>query len=126
MAGLTFMVPVALLMSTLSLFVPQHTVWMLCAFVALYSVYNIGVNFTFSSSNVLVNETAMTAALKEQVGSVNGAGATLAAATRSFGPALAGWLWSQVTRSGVPGMQFALWAGFAALLLVNLTMFACM
>lgn len=117
------MVPVALLVPTLSLFSAARTALMICAFAALYSGYNVGVNFTFASSNVLVNETAMTPALQEQVGSINGAGATLAAATRSFGPALTGWLWSQAARSGMLGMQFALWWAFTLLLVGNMAMF---
>lgn len=124
LTGLTVMLPVALLMPALSLFPPSHAAAMICAFAALYSAYNVGVNFTFASSNVLVNETAMTPELKDQVGSINGAGATLAAATRSFGPAVTGWLWSRATSSGLPGAQFALWWAFTLLLLFNMAMIA--
>ena len=62
---------------------------MLVAFILANSGWQICVNFTFASGNVMVNETAMTAELKEQVGTINGASATLAATFRCIGPALA-------------------------------------
>ena len=89
---------------------------MLLLFATAYSVFTIAANFVFASSNVMVNETAMTPELREHVGAINGAGATVAAAVRAVGPALGGVIWSLVASSSVSGAQFVPWLVFVLLM----------
>jgi hypothetical protein len=119
------MLPVALTLPLLSLFGQgsAHHAVMIAAFVVVYSVYNISVNFTFASGNVMVNEQAMAPELREHVGAINGAGATLAAGVRAAGPALGGWVWSLVAASGLRGALFIPWCGVAGLIVTNVCIF---
>jgi hypothetical protein len=111
--GLVIIIPTAMLIASLSLFSASNQLLRTTVFVFVYGAYNVSINLTFSSGNAMVNETAMRTELKNQVGSINGAGSTLAAIVRAIGPFLGGSCWSLVTWSGVSGAQFAPRAVFA-------------
>lgn len=72
---------------------------------------NVAATFSYTSSMVMVN----LAAPKEHIGSVNGAGQTLASFVRGFGPAIGGTVWSLSVATGVNGSQFVVFALIATL-----------
>lgn len=80
-------------------FVADNKVASLFVFCALYSLQSLAVNFCFASGNVMVNEAGLKPHVKDQIGSINGAGHMIASSVRAIGPAFAGVLWSLVTAS---------------------------
>jgi MFS family permease len=101
--GLGPAAPLALLLPLPSLLAPALAVPLLSALLCLRSVV---ANNSFTSSMVLVNESAPPGS----IGAVNGAGQTLASLARAVGPAAAGGLWAlaAVTPGG-----WAQWIPFA-------------
>jgi hypothetical protein len=99
------MIPVTILFPLLSMLSSEKAA-VLGAFTVLCSFQNIGMNFTFASGNVLVNQAALRPDLKDQVGAINGAGHMLSSAVRAVGPALAGSMWSFVAATSFPGVHF--------------------
>lgn len=100
-AGLAIMVLVTAGYPCLS-FVAHNKATSLLGFSALYSLQSLAINFTFASGNVMVNEAGLKPQLKDQIGSINGAGHMISSSVRAIGPAFAGALWSIVTASHVP------------------------
>ena len=97
-AGLSIMVLVTAGYPFISLFA-SNKVASLLAFCSLYSLQSLATNFCFASGNVMVNEAGMKPHVKDQIGSINGAGHMISSSVRAIGPAFAGILWSLVTAS---------------------------
>lgn len=114
--GLGIIIPTVLLLPVLALIpLSAGLPAALAAFSAVYVLYNIALNFSFSAANVMVNEVAMTSpGLSSQVGAINGGGATIAAIVRAIGPTAGGSCWSWVAASHLAGAQFVPFAAFAA------------
>jgi hypothetical protein len=61
--------------------------------------------------NAMVNEVAMEPDLKDQLGSINGAGQTMSSLMRAIGPSVAGLAWSLVTAADMDyGPFLPFWA----------------
>lgn len=97
-AGLSIMILVTAAYPWLSL-IAGNKALCIVTFCTLYSMQSLAVNFTFASGNVMVNEAGLRPHLKDQIGSINGAGHMIASSVRAVGPAFAGVLWSLVTAS---------------------------
>lgn len=103
-AGLSIMILVTAAYPWLSL-IAGNKALCIVTFCTLYSMQSLAVNFTFASGNVMVNEAGLRPHLKDQIGSINGAGHMIASSVRAVGPAVAGVLWSLVTASHLkPGV----------------------